>query len=56
MISYIHGKLVSKTPTELIIDVHGIGYHVNIPLSTFEKLEKVKNFYLFILYRKIYFK
>ena len=41
MISYLHGKLVHKSPTELVIDVNGIGYHVNIPLSTFEKIEQL---------------
>jgi Holliday junction DNA helicase RuvA len=39
MISYLFGKLVHKTPTELVIDVNGVGYQVNIPLSTFEQLE-----------------
>jgi Holliday junction DNA helicase RuvA len=39
MISYLFGKLVQKSPTELVVDVNGVGYHVNIPLSTFEQLE-----------------
>lgn len=39
MISYLHGKLVHRTPTELVVDVNGVGYQVSIPLSTFEKLE-----------------
>ncbi len=39
MISYLQGKLVHKSPTELVIDVNGVGYQVSIPLSTFEKLE-----------------
>lgn len=43
MFSYLYGKIVHKTPTELVIDVNGIGYHVNIPLSTFEKLEHTNN-------------
>jgi len=41
MISYLQGTLVQKTPTELVIDVNGVGYSVSIPLSTFEKLEHV---------------
>ncbi|MBI3193138.1 MAG: Holliday junction branch migration protein RuvA [Ignavibacteriae bacterium] len=40
MIAFLKGTLVSKSPTEVIIDVNGVGYHANIPLSTFEKLEK----------------
>jgi Holliday junction DNA helicase RuvA len=39
MISYLRGQIVRKSPTELIIDVGGVGYAVTIPLSTFEKLE-----------------
>jgi Holliday junction DNA helicase RuvA len=40
MISYLFGNIIRKTPTELIIDVNGVGYSVSIPLSTFEKLEQ----------------
>jgi len=40
MIAYLNGKLVDKTPTEAIIDVGGMGYKVNIPLSTFDRLGK----------------
>src|ERR1041385_679476 len=39
MISYLQGTVVQKNPTELVIDVNGVGYAVSIPLSTFEKLE-----------------
>jgi holliday junction DNA helicase RuvA len=39
MISHLNGKLVTKSPTEIVIDVHGVGYSVSIPLSTYEKLE-----------------
>ena len=38
MISFLRGDIVSKSPTELVIDVNGVGYHLTIPLSTFEKL------------------
>lgn len=41
MISYLKGQIVQKSPTELVIDVNGVGYSVTIPLSTFEKLEHV---------------
>jgi Holliday junction DNA helicase RuvA len=40
MISFLKGEIVRKSPTELVIDVNGIGYSVTIPLSTFEKFEK----------------
>ena len=39
MIAYIQGKLVHKDPTYVIIDVQGIGYHVNISLYTFGQLK-----------------
>ncbi len=39
MISILSGTLAHKSPTELVIDVNGVGYAVHIPLSTFERLE-----------------
>jgi len=38
MITSLHGILVRKSPTEVVIDVQGVGYGVSIPLSTFEVL------------------
>ena len=38
MYDYIRGKLVKKTATEAVIDVHGVGYLLKISLSTSEKL------------------
>jgi holliday junction DNA helicase RuvA len=38
MISFLHGKLIEALPTQVIIDVNGIGYDVLIPLSSFDKL------------------
>ncbi|MBI3874709.1 MAG: Holliday junction branch migration protein RuvA [Verrucomicrobia bacterium] len=38
MISFLHGKLVEALPTQVIVDVHGVGYEVLIPLSSFDKL------------------
>jgi holliday junction DNA helicase RuvA len=38
MIAQLRGKIVSKEPGEIILDVGGVGYRVFIPLSTFEKL------------------
>lgn len=35
MIAHIQGKLVEKTPTEVVIDCGGVGYLVNISLHTF---------------------
>jgi len=38
MITYLHGKLVESLPTQIIVDVHGVGYDVLIPLSSFDRL------------------
>lgn len=38
MIAYLEGKLVKKSPTQLILDVNGIGYSVKIPLSSYDRL------------------
>lgn len=38
MIGYISGKIISKKPTKIIIDVNGVGYLVNISIGTFEKI------------------
>ena len=38
MISYLEGTLDEKTPTRVVIDVHGVGYEVLIPLATFDRL------------------
>ncbi|MER3522614.1 MAG: Holliday junction branch migration protein RuvA [Ignavibacteria bacterium] len=41
MIASLRGTLLSKSPTELLVDVNGVGYSVNIPLSTYEKIGEV---------------
>jgi Holliday junction DNA helicase RuvA len=38
MITFLHGKLVEALPTQVIIDVGGVGYEALIPLSSFDKL------------------
>lgn len=38
MIGYLIGKIISKKPTRILLDVNGVGYTVNISISTFEKL------------------
>jgi Holliday junction DNA helicase RuvA len=41
MIAFVHGILVEAWPTQVLVDVHGVGYEVLIPLSTYEKLPPV---------------
>ena len=38
MIAHIQGKLIEKSPTEVVIDCNGVGYHINISLYTFSLL------------------
>ena len=38
MISFLEGKLVESLPTQVTVDVNGVGYEVLIPLSSFDKL------------------
>jgi Holliday junction DNA helicase RuvA len=43
MISYLKGILAKKSPTEIIVDVGGVGYSVNISLSTYEQLSEINS-------------
>lgn len=44
MIDYIKGPITRITPAYLVIETGGVGYHVNISLSTFSKLEQKSEF------------
>jgi len=48
MIGYLTGKLISSKPTQIIIDVNGVGYTVNISINTFEKISEKESISLFI--------
>jgi holliday junction DNA helicase RuvA len=41
MIAHLSGKLLSKQPNQVIVDVNGVGYEVHVPLSTFYELGEV---------------
>jgi len=38
MIDFLHGKLIESLPTQATVEVHGVGYEVLIPLSSYDKL------------------
>ena len=38
MIGFLRGRLVAKQPPRLLIDVHGVGYEVEAPMSTLYEL------------------
>ncbi len=42
MIAYLNGDITYKTPTYIYVDCHGVGYHVNISLNTYAKLENLQ--------------
>jgi len=47
MYDYLKGKLVEKNPTYIVIDVNGVGYMVNISLTTFSKIKDKENIKIF---------
>ena len=47
MIAHIQGKLVEKTPTDVVIDCGGVGYHINISLHTYSLLPASEHLKLF---------
>lgn len=38
MITFLEGLLAEAFPTHVVVNVHGVGYHVVIPLSSWDKL------------------
>ncbi len=47
MIAHLQGRLVEKSPTEVVIECHGVGYSVNISLHTFSLLPDGENVKLY---------
>lgn len=47
MIAHIQGRLVEKSPTEVVIDCGGVGYHINISLHTYSHLPSSENVRLY---------
>ncbi len=38
MISFIRGQVLHKQPNRVTVDVHGVGYDVHVPLSTYYQI------------------
>ena len=47
MITQLKGRMVEKSPTEVVIDCNGVGYMVHISLNTFSKLTDSESIILF---------
>ena len=47
MITQLKGRMIEKSPTEVVIDCNGVGYLVNISLNTFSKLTDSESISLF---------
>ena len=47
MIAHIQGKIVEKTPTDVVIDCGGVGYHINISLHTYSLLPSTESIKLY---------
>lgn len=47
MITHIQGRLVEKSPTNVVIDCAGVGYDINISLHTYSLLPERENIKLF---------
>lgn len=47
MISHLNGKLVEKSPTDVVIECGGVGYFVNISLHTYSSISSNENIKLY---------
>ncbi|MDA8339820.1 MAG: Holliday junction branch migration protein RuvA [Nitrospiraceae bacterium] len=49
MIASLRGRLISKRPDYLIVEVGGVGYHVNVPVTLLSNLpDEHKDVFLFV--------
>ncbi|MFN4257144.1 MAG: Holliday junction branch migration protein RuvA [Saprospiraceae bacterium] len=39
MFAYLKGEITYRSPAFITLEVHGVGYHLNIPLSTYTALQ-----------------
>lgn len=48
MIGYLTGKIVLAKPTQILLDVNGVGYEIKISINTFERISGKKTVSLHI--------
>lgn len=53
MIEFVRGTLVEKHPTHVVIDCQGVGYRLNIPLSSYARTGAVGDEARFLTYHHV---
>jgi Holliday junction DNA helicase RuvA len=53
LIAYLEGKLIEKNPTHLILDVAGVGYSVNIPVSSYANIGEIGEIIKILTYQHV---
>ena len=48
MIDYIKGEIIELTPTDIVLECHGIGYNILISVQTYSALEGKKDTIIYI--------
>ena len=48
MIDYIKGEIIELSPAHAVLEAGGIGYHINIALSTYSELNSKSNTKLYV--------
>lgn len=43
MYAYLEGKFTYKSPAQVVIDVNGVGYEVNISLNTYSSIQNLQS-------------
>jgi len=51
MYDYLNGKLALKSPTHVVLDVGGIGYHVHISLTTYSQIKEMDACRLYVSFQ-----
>jgi len=51
MYDYINGKLAFKSPTHVVLDLGGIGYHVHISLTTYAQIKDLEACKLYVSFQ-----
>lgn len=47
MITHLKGRMIQKTPTDVVLECQGVGYFLNISLNTFSQLPSDENLMLY---------